>query len=169
MVFAEPGRPHSDERYEATLTPMGMLKSGMKHTYECFKKGTDQFHVNVRWFMSQLYPDLTFDEQLRRVWLTEGRLCSVTKEIGGTTDRSCASRYLVRQLALLPHATVVAFGGKAQDYLKRLGIARIDASAMSPPGANFRAARPSWLAAVEQIKENRGAERGGGSRRQAWT
>jgi hypothetical protein len=47
--------------------------------------GTDLFHRNVRWFLHELFPGLSFDEQLRRVWLTEGRLCSIAKEIGSST------------------------------------------------------------------------------------
>jgi hypothetical protein len=157
MVFAEPGHPHYDEGHDPTVDAMGLLTSGMRHVYKCYKSRTDTFHANVRWFMAQLYPDLTFDQQLRRIWLTEGRLCSIDNEIGATKDRTCASHYLVRQLGLLPQATVVAFGGKAQHYLSGLGIARIDAYALAPPGANHRPARPSWQAAIDQIKAKRGS------------
>ena len=45
----------------------------------------------------------------------------------------------LEQLALLPNATVVAFGGKAKDYMKMIGGAWLPASALSPPGCNFAA------------------------------
>lgn len=92
---------------------------------------------------------------MRHVWLTEGRLCSIDNEIGNVKDRTCASRYLRRQLAALPNATVVAFGGKAQRYLDGLGIARIDAYALAPPGAYHKPAKPSWIAAIEAVKAKR--------------
>ena len=152
MVFAEPGHPHDGEGYDAHSGPESLLRSGMQYTYNCHQSGTDQFHKNVRSFISELFPSLTFDQQLRRVWLTEGRLCSIDNEIGSTTDQTCASNYLVRQIGVLPKATVVAFGGKAQRYLKGIGISFIRAYALSPPGCNFAGARPSWRAAIEQIE-----------------
>ena len=155
MVFSEPGHPLPGEGHDATLAPRDLLQSSMQHTYSCYSTGIDQFHRNVRWFLSELHPNLTFDEQLRRVWLTEGRLCSIDDEIGRTTDRACASRYLVRQIKILSRATVVAFGGKAQHYLRGIGVNFVSAYAMSPPGANFPQARPTWQAAIEKIRDRR--------------
>jgi len=111
MVFSEPGHPHHGEGHDSNASPIDLMRSGMAHVHKCYKTRTDTFHSNVRWFMSQLYPNLTFDEQLRHIWLTEGRLCSIDNEIGSTRDRTCAAFYLTRQIALLPNAVVVAFGG----------------------------------------------------------
>ena len=155
MVFSEPGHPYGDEGYDAHSGPESLLRSGMQYTYNCHQSGTDQFHKNVRWFMSEVFPSLTFDQQLRHVWLTEGRLCSIEKEIDRTIDPTCASNYLARQIKVLSNATVVAFGWKAQRYLKGIGISFIRAYALSPPGANFRKARPSWREAIEQIAARR--------------
>lgn len=151
MVFAEPGHPHDGEGYDAHSGPESLLRSGMRYTYNCYQSGTDQIHKNVRWFMSEIYPGLTFDQQLRRVWLTEGRLCSIDKKTGSTTDRTCASNHLVHQIKALPKATVVAFGWKAQRYLEGIGICFIRAYALSRPGCNRTEARPSWRAAIKQI------------------
>ena len=155
MVFSEPGHPHGGEGYDAHSGPESLLRSGMQYTYNCHQSSTDQFHKNVRWFMSEVFPSLTFDQQLRRVWLTEGRLCSIEKEIGSTTDATCASNYLVRQIKVLSNATVVAFGRKARRYLEGIGTSFIRAYALSPPGANRAEARPSWRAAIEQIAARR--------------
>lgn len=155
MVFSEPGHPLPGEGHDVTSAPRALLQSAMQHTYNCYKTGVDQFHRNVRWFLSQLHPDLSFDEQLRYVWLTEGRLCSIDDEIGRTTDRTCASRYLVRQIEVLPRATVVAFGRKAQHYLRGIGVDFVSAHALSPPGANFPQARPTWQAAIEKVRDRR--------------
>lgn len=105
--------------------------------------------------MSELFPDLTFDQQLRHVWMTEGRLCSITHEIGGVRDRNCAATYLERQLDALPNATVVAFGGKAQHYLRGRSAPWLSARALAPPGANHAPARPSWEAAIGEVRSRR--------------
>jgi hypothetical protein len=155
MVFSEPGHPHDGERYDPGIGADGLMQACVSHAYDSFKNGTDLFHRNTRWFIDRLYPDLTFDEQLRRVWLTEGRLCSIDNEIGRTTDRTCASNYLVQQIAMLPNATVVAFGGKAKHYLTGIGIGYVSAYALAPPGANHKPARPSWEAAVAEVMRRR--------------
>ncbi|MBG6180495.1 hypothetical protein [Arthrobacter sp. CAN_A1] len=155
MVFAEPGHPHRGEVYDSEDSPDTLLENGMRHAYESFANGTDLFHRNVRWFMGQLYPDLTFDEQLRHVWLTDGRLCSIDNEIGRVSGRICAERYLRAELEMLPNATVVAFGGKAHDYVRRLKIEYVKAYALAPPGANHKPARPSWEKALEVIESRR--------------
>ena len=155
MVFAEPGHPHHDESHDPNLAPACMLKSGLHHVYNCYRFGTDLFHRNVRWFLSRLYPNLSFDQQLRHVWLTEGRLCSIENETGSTTDPHCARHYLNRELALLPNATVAAFGRKAERYLKHLRIEYFAARALAPPGANHKPARPSWEYMIKKIEERR--------------
>lgn len=152
LVFSEPGHPHVGKQYNPLLSVDGLMEACVSHAYESFKDGTDLFHRNARWFINQVYPELTFDDQLRYVWLTEGRLCSIDNEIGSTTDRTCASNYLARQVELMPKATVVAFGRKARSYLKGIGIDHIGAYALAPPGANHKPARPSWEAAIEEIK-----------------
>ena len=155
MVFSEPGSPHPSERYDVLCGGDSLMDACNEHAYQSFRDGTDLFHRNVRWFLSQLYPQSTFDEQLQKVWLTEGRLCSITNEIASTTDRTCSQYYLWRQLALLPQATVVAFGGKARRYLGGLGVEYVSAYAMAPPGANHQPARPSWFAAIEAVRSKR--------------
>lgn len=155
MVFSEPGHPHGNENYDASLGAEHVMAACTSHAYDSFKHGTDLFHRNVRRFISQLYPDMTFDEQLKRVWLTEGRLCSIDVEIGSTTDRTCATNYLAEQIRILPNASVVAFGNKAKHYLKGLGVDFIGAYALAPPGANHKPAQPSWQAAIAEIEQRR--------------
>ena len=158
MLFAEPGRPLVEERYDAKADPIELLRAGVQHTYECFSAGKDQFHRNARWFLEQLYPDLSFDEQLRHVWMTEGRLCSIAVETAGTKDRTCAAHYLRRQIDLLPNAMVVAFGRKAQHYISGMDVGWLRAFALAPPGANRKEARPSWETAIVEIGARLGRE-----------
>ena len=156
MVFSEPGHPYSEDGYNSKIGADGLIELSVSHTYSCFNSGQDVFHRNARWFIDQIYPNLSFNEQLRHVWLTEGRLCSIDNEIGSTTDRTCAKHYLKGQVDMLPNATVVAFGGKAKKYLQGIGIQYIGAYALAPPGANHKPARPSWEAA--EIKNNHSSQ-----------
>lgn len=155
MVFAQPGHPHSIETYSSDKSAETLLMETVGYVGRCFETGTDQFHRNVRWFLNQLFPDESFAKQLSRVWMTEGRLCSIADEIGNLRDRTCSDHFLKRQIALLPHAQVAAFGGKAQWYLKKLGVEHLSAYSFAPPGANHRPARPSWEAVIESVRERR--------------
>jgi hypothetical protein len=157
MVFAEPGRPYDGERFEVSTDPKETVHSLAVHAHHHVSGGTELFHRNIRRFLDRLYPTLTFDQQLRHAWLTEGRLCSIDDEIGDARDDTCARHYLSRQLQLLPNAVVVAFGGKAQRYLRRLGMPHVPAFAMAPPGCNQRAAAPSWEAAARVVEARRAA------------
>jgi hypothetical protein len=152
LVFAEPGGVYPADRYDPALSPQNLLATTVAETGRMMSTGQDKFHRNVRWFIDQILPGQDFSTQLRGVWLTEGRLCSVAQEIGGRKDRSCADRYLARQIALMPNAVVIGFGKKAQAYLSALKIDHCAARALAPPGANHLPARPSWEAAIDEVK-----------------
>ena len=159
MVFSEPGHPYDGEGFHPDMTPNALLQSAVRRTYNHHRAGTDPFHRNVRWFLRRLYPDMTFDAQLQRAWLTEGRLCSIEKETGSVRDMRCARHYLARQIEMLPNALIVAFGGKAQRYVKNLDLDFLSAYALAPPGANHKPARPSWERAIEAIRKRRQTRR----------
>ena len=153
MIFAEPGHPYNGDDYSSCGSPEAILKRTVIETYRIFRDGTDQFHRNARWFLDQIWPDLDFDAQLRYVWMTEGRLCSIDDEIGGLRDRLCAPRYLVRQIELLPQAIVIPFGGKARDRVVGAPIHYFSGVfALSPPGTNQKAAKPSWETAIAAVR-----------------
>lgn len=155
MVLSEPGHPYPGDWHDPDLDAFGILDSGLRQTYECFENGVDLFHRNARWFVSQLYPDLSFDDQLKLIWIAEGRLCSIDAEIGATKDKTCAAHYLTRQLGMLPNATVVAFGNKAKYYMQGISANWMGAYALAPPGANHKPARPSWEAVIAEVKARR--------------
>ncbi|NCM95913.1 MAG: hypothetical protein GW948_00925 [Rhodobacterales bacterium] len=157
MVFAEPGGVYPTDHYDPRLTAKDLLAASVAETGRIIATSQDQFHRNIRWFLDQLLPGQDFVTQLRGVWMTEGRLCSVVQEIGGRKDRSCADRYLARQIALMPKAVVIGFGGKAQVYLSALRIPHCPAYALAPPGANHRPARPSWNAALAEVRRGHSA------------
>lgn len=141
LVFAEPGDPHAGAR-------VFDFESCLQATYEAFAEARDLFHRNVRSLLDACWPDSSFAEQLRKVWLTESVLCSAAVE-GGTVPASswkaCGALYLKEQLRLLPNALVVALGSKAQGRLKGIGVEKVlSAYAVAPPGCNRQEARESW-------------------------
>ena len=154
FIMAEPGHPHPDEHYSETA-PTDLLSQALLHTYKSYRDGTDLFHRNMRWVMDQIWPG-SFDEKLGRVWITEGRLCSIDSEIGAFDDKLCSPTYLGRQIDLLPSAAIVLFGGKARQRVAGLpaleGRVVIEARALAPPGANQRLSRPSWQNAIDIIQ-----------------
>ena len=157
MLFAEPWHPHDDEVYDADpKDPTELLLATVKHAYKCFSDCKDLIHRNTRWFVRQLYPDLSFDEQLRRVWMTESRLCSIANGSGG--DPICAKRYLAPQIDLLPNAKVVAFGRKAQRRMRqlakhhRMNKRLLCAFSLAPRPLHKEKALVSWQEAIAKLK-----------------
>lgn len=141
LVFAEPGDPMPGEKHTG-------IQSAYDYATSAFGTGRTQFHQNVRYILDSCWPAMSFIDQMERVWLTESVLCSAIKETGAvraSTVRECGRRYLNEQLALMPHALVVALGGKAKARLRTAGIREfVEASAVAPPGCNFSGAPESW-------------------------
>jgi len=141
LVFAEPGDPRFDE-----ITTD--LASAYRVVSEGFAGRTDQFHRNVKGILDACWPGMTFEEQMRRVWMTQSVLCSAPQSTGPVNTvvvKECGSRYLLGQLALFPSALVVAMGSKARDRLRRIGVSDFLAvQAAAPPGCNHAGAKESW-------------------------
>lgn len=144
LVFAEPGDPHPHENHEGP----DHLQSAHAYATYGFRSKKDQFHRNVRTILDACWPNVPFEQQLRKVWLTESVLCSARKEGGNVSraaSRACGRRYLLAQLRLFPKALVVALGAKANERLLALGYTKfIAAGSVAPPGCNRRSARDSW-------------------------
>jgi len=141
LVFAEPGDPQEGESHTG-------LESAYEYATFSFETGKDQFHRNVRHVLDSCWPELSFEQQMHKVWLTDSVLCSARKECGPVSagaSRACGNRYLRAQLELFPGALVAALGGKAQERLRALGFTSfISAYAAAPPGCNRREAQASW-------------------------
>lgn len=154
LVVAEPGDPQPDEAYRQDAAPEELLQSVCRYVYGCFEHGKDLFHRNVRSILNDCWPDLSFHEQLQRTWITESVLCSAPKECGPVppaVQLTCVESYLVRQLAVLPNATVVALGGKAKQRLRRLPRPFLCVGAAAPPGCNQWQVRGSWKAVAHAV------------------
>ena len=156
MLCDQPGRPHKGEVYDADpkADPTELLLASVQYAHKCFSACEYQFHQNARWFMKKRYSKLSFDEQLRRVWVTQSRLCSIAN--GNERDPTCAKRYLASQIDLLPKAMVVAFGQKAQRRMRQLAkhhrtnVRWWCAPSLAP--RNLRQARLDWEEVVAELK-----------------
>lgn len=147
LVFAEPGNPHPGDHQT--------MEEALVHAYHSFKTGRGVFHQKARAFFDLCWPGLTFEDQLRRVWVTESVLCSAewsTGPVAREVEMECGARYLIEQLKLFPNAMVVALGSKAKKRLSRLGLHRIhSAYAFGLPGCNKEEALPSWVRISEHL------------------
>lgn len=149
LVFAEPGDPHLGEEHSG-------YASAVEHSYQCMRLGQDQFHRNVRLILDLCFPNMPFDLQLERVWMTESVLCSAKVEGGAVPAiawRACGSAFLSQQLALFPEALVVALGSKAAARLSALGVEYLKATAAAPPGCNHRGALESWHSIASALRQ----------------
>ena len=109
---------HGD--YSESLSPEEYIQLTTDFAYVCFSREVDEMHVNVRYILNEIWPSLSFEEQLKKVWMTETRLCSIKKEIGNIPIRNrdiCSSHYLKKQLNLFTNSKVIGFGNKAKDTL----------------------------------------------------
>lgn len=116
IMLKEPGHPHSIEQHIGS-NPEDVLFSTIEYSYGCYDSRKDQLHKNVRDFIDALFPELTFDEQLKKVWITQSRLCSIDDEIGNiaiSERRRCLQYNIVEQIKLLPNSEVVISGDASQ-------------------------------------------------------
>ena len=154
LVVAEPGDPHPGESHSG-------LDSAYDYAGMVLRAERDPFHRNQRKIFEMCWANSTFEQQMRKVWLTESVLCSAIEEGAGVprpVSRACGNHYLLAQLQLFPNALVVACGNKARDRLNDLGVSDfMPVWAVAPPGSNNRAAYESWKEIpVELARRNRG-------------
>ena len=167
MVLAEPAKPKNKkglkESYEhRDSNPKGTLEQVVEFVYGCYEMQVSRLHRNARMFLEWRYGDeVPFDAQLWRVWITEARLCSISKataDPGAEAYGLCEDRYLARQIERLPRAQVVAFGKKAEravENLWRVGRLRqnpIVAGSLASYGNRLAPARESWKVALRQLR-----------------
>ena len=152
MVFAEPGFPLPGESY--TGDPQADLRFLLNASY--LRSGANQFHRNITAFLDSVFPFLAgdIDQQLKHVWLTESRHCSIAEEIGTIKkpDRVICSRtHLVEQIKLFPNAIVLLAGGKAAQVGSLLN-SFITCGAFALPGCNQKEVRERQKAVAEECK-----------------
>lgn len=149
LVTAEPGDPLHGEVHTD-------VESALEYSLSCLRSTATPFHRNIRLILDFCFPQQSLDQQLRRTWRTNSVLCSARVECGRipqAVERTCMSNYLVRQLALIPHAFVAALGKKAQDRLRRQGIPFFPAAHPSSRRSNDEK-HASWRALAEELRKH---------------
>ena len=149
LVVAEPGDPSPGDHCN--------MDEAIRHAYWAFESGNGTFHQKARLFFNLCWPGLAFEQQMKRVWVTESVLCSALQTTGpvpSQIENECANRYLRKQLEMFPKAIVVALGSKAQKRLQRIGISNFEtAFAFGKPGCNQKGALPSWQRVGEIVRK----------------
>ena len=174
MVLAEPGNPKRTENYVGSLAPADLLRRVVDFVHWTYANRDGTVQCVVRWFLDRRFHGMDFDHQLRRVWITQSRLCSLD-ESGASARTSlytrCESHYLVAQLRLFPSVPIVAFGGKAQSALRRL---KVDVPVFEVPHPSARGSeesrRSEWERAIAELQSRedpRGPTYAGAPRRPA--
>jgi hypothetical protein len=152
LVLAEPGDPQPGEARE-------VLKSRSDYARRPLDGGKGQFQRNLSTILNLCWPGASYEEQKRKVWITESVLCSAPRECGPVPQsvvRACGEKYLLPQLRLFPKALIVALGRKAQKRLSDIGVKEfLPASAAAPPEGNKPKARVSWRKIAEELQRRR--------------
>lgn len=151
LVSAEPGDPWSDECHPG-------LESAHRYAWEAFSNRGSLYHKNIRKILDGCWPNTSFEQQLRKTWITDSVLCSAARESGHVkraVSMACGKEYLLAQLALFPDALVVALGSKARDRLAALHVDFLSVAAVAPPGCNYRGAQNSWDGIAPRLSERR--------------
>jgi len=151
FVVAEPGDPEPGDHET--------MDEAIEHAYKSFRSGNGVFHQKARILFDLCWPSVPFDLQLQKFWLTESVLCSAihsTAKVPIEIERSCADRYLRRQLELFPKALIVALGSKSGNRLRRIGVIDFEsAHAFGKPGCYQTAAYPSWVRIGNILQQRR--------------
>jgi hypothetical protein len=100
---------------------------------EYLRSSATDYHANIRTFMNDVFQNVSshFDRQLKHVWVTQSRHCSIVEKPGGKKSGNigkpvrliCSRTHLVEQVKLFPNAIVLLAGSKAREA--REEIARL--------------------------------------------
>lgn len=154
LIVAEPGDPVAGESHHN-------IDAAYQYAGYALRTRRDTFHRNLRAIIDSCWPYLTFEQQMRKVWVTESVLCSAQRECGPisrSVSLACGQRYLLGQLSLFPNALIVALGRKAQARLTALGWSKfLSTGAAAPPGAYRRDVQESWRKIPEELELRRRA------------
>jgi hypothetical protein len=130
IVTAEPGDPPDNANYIGS--PTDMLHNSLRIFDEAMNCGLNRkgrptpFHQNLKRILDLYFPGQSLAEQLKQTWMTNAVLCPAPISGGPhmkLVEKTCASTYLARQLALFPKAFVLALGGKARNRMQATGLA----------------------------------------------
>lgn len=139
-------------RFAEAAAPREIIAAICRDTWLALSEGRDSQHRNLRHLLRGCFPGLDLPGILRHAWITRAVLCAPGSlaEIPPAAARHCRQRYLDRQLALFPGATVMALGQSAARRLGHLpGV--VNLAHPAPPEGSQRHAREGWNRAAAQF------------------
>ena len=160
MVLAEPGDPKRTENYVGSLAPADLLRRVVDFVHGTYVSRDKTVHGTVqcvvRWFLDRWFCGMNLEQQLRRVWITQARLCSRGEgSYSIPFYRPCGDAYLAAQLRLLPTVPIIAFGDKADEALRRLSFRATKVPHPSARASN-ESKRVQWERAIEELRSFEG-------------
>jgi hypothetical protein len=158
LVVAEPANPLTGERYTTEGAPRTLMAQAAATAFEHLEQAGSVIHRNMRSILDSCWPGTPLRNQLEHAWITQSHLCSASRPGASVPARSanaCARDYLAPQLRLLHNRAIVACGSKAQERMRRMGIAFLPVRAPGKPGGNQRASRESWQAIPGYVERYR--------------
>jgi hypothetical protein len=162
ICLAEPGEPKNGESYNTGLSPSALIDDVANRVANAYRwsathKGRISFHRNVCCVLNYCWPSLSFDEQLKRTWITESTLCSAAHTTGSipkAIEIECAQRHLQHQIRLFPNAFIIALGKKAERRLLMCNVTPdVSARAAGKPLGSIKEANRSWKNAGRKFQK----------------
>ena len=169
LICISPFEPHRavepfpGEGYDPELSPLEMVEANVKYVHDCIRllqpRFKSRFHLRMKEFLETLYPNEHLNQILKKVWITQCRLCSSNPDSEEVSADTCMKHYLKKQLEALPDATVVVFGEQAQKamntFLETHNIGRNfePCYSFSVRPADLEKARESWERVIKIIRD----------------
>lgn len=153
IILEEPGNPHQGEESYSLSTPHEICEAAMLYAYKCYESRRGRVHDRIRrYLLDEIWPNVDFDRQMRKVWITESMLCSKPQVSWNRRGprRKCVETYLQKQLSLFPNAVVAVFGKAIWEYIPDDG--RMIYAVSISTRINIEEARRDWLKVVEAVR-----------------
>ena len=154
--------PHRGEEYDPEHSSLEMVEANVRYVHDCIRglqpRFKSRFHIRMKEFLDKLYPNEHLNQILKKVWITQCRLCSSNSDSTDIDSVSCMDLYLKKQLEILSDATIVVFGEQAQKAMKtfvekhKINRKIENCYSFSVRPADLQKARECWDQVIEIIK-----------------
>lgn len=134
---------------------------------EYLRSSATDYHANIRTFLDDVFPQFCgdFDRQLKHVWVTQSRHCSIVEKPGGKKSGNirkpvrliCSRAHLVEQVKLFPNAIVLFAGEKPKQMrgeVKKIHKNTTDCFSFAPLNSQKVAAKESHQQAAIECKDH---------------
>ena len=96
--------PHRGEEYDPEHSSLEMVEANVRYVHDCIRglqpRFKSRFHIRMKEFLDKLYPNEHLNQILKKVWITQCRLCSSNSDSTDIDSVSCMDLYLKKQLEI---------------------------------------------------------------------